>query len=79
MRAASGKHESAWPFSAALRNHCSARRLLRVTPRPRTWQTMLAAGRQVIPLNSRNAVAEDDWAGMICQAQILPAASRDAI
>jgi len=26
----------------ALRNHCIALRLLRVTPRPRAWQRMLA-------------------------------------
>jgi hypothetical protein len=36
------KHAWMLPFSAALRKHCIANRLLRVTPRPRAWQMMHA-------------------------------------
>ena len=42
MRAASAKHASGKPISADLRMHCIASRLLRVTPRPRAWQILLA-------------------------------------
>ena len=45
MRPASCKHASPRPFSAALRIHCIACRLLRVTPRPTARQTMLATSR----------------------------------
>ena len=46
------KHAWASPFSAALRVHSCSFRLLRVTPRPRAWQMMLAASRVVIYLKS---------------------------
>jgi hypothetical protein len=42
------RHDAAMPLSAALRFHCIARRLLRVTPRLRAWQIMLAASRAAI-------------------------------
>jgi hypothetical protein len=42
MSPASSKHASLRPRSAALRQHCTACRLLRVTPRPRAWHTVLA-------------------------------------
>jgi hypothetical protein len=38
-------HASAWPFSAALRQHCNDNRLLRVTPRYRALTMMLATSK----------------------------------
>ena len=55
MRDASVEHDWVCPISAALRIHCSARRLLRVTPRPRAWQIMLATSCDAIQLKKRGS------------------------
>jgi hypothetical protein len=50
MRPASFALALAEPISAALRKHCTARLLLRVTPRLRAWQIMLATSCATVKL-----------------------------
>jgi len=71
MRTASRMHAPAWPISAALRIHYIARRLLRVTPRPRAWQIMLATSRDdTICLKKRGYITGET--GTICEALPRP-------
>jgi len=69
MCLANRKHDWVWPLSAALHIHCAAFCLLRVTPRPRAWQIMLATSCDALDLKG---VQNEEGACIICQALPRP-------
>jgi hypothetical protein len=66
-------HDAAKPISAALRIHCIALPLLRVTPRPKARHIKLVASRDANELKKQGSeMWKNDEAGIVCQALPRP-------